>query len=202
MTTTWIAGGGEGEEPYTDIRYEKSAPPDQGIAKITIARPEVRNAFRPRTVIEMARALTDAQRGHRGRRDRAHRRRARGVLLRRRPARAGRLGISQRRRRRQGRGGAVPRDRPASADPPAAQARRGDGRRIRDRRRARAASRVRSDDRRRERALRAGRPQGRLLRRRLRRGPAGEHGGAEEGEGDLVPVPAVLRARRRSRWGS
>ncbi len=61
MTTTWIAGGGEGEEPYTDIRYEKSAPPDEGIAKITIARPEVRNAFRPRTVIEMARALTDAQ---------------------------------------------------------------------------------------------------------------------------------------------
>ena len=29
---------------YTDIRFEKC---DDGIAKITIARPEVRNAFRP-----------------------------------------------------------------------------------------------------------------------------------------------------------
>ena len=28
---------------YTDIRYETA----EGIAKITIARPEVRNAFRP-----------------------------------------------------------------------------------------------------------------------------------------------------------
>jgi naphthoate synthase len=61
MTTTWIgaAAGPEGE--YTDIRYERSAPPDEGIAKITIARPEVRNAFRPRTVIEMARAFKEAQ---------------------------------------------------------------------------------------------------------------------------------------------
>jgi naphthoate synthase len=49
--------GGE----FTDIRYEKSAGPDAGIAKITIARPEVRNAFRPRTVIEMARAFEDAR---------------------------------------------------------------------------------------------------------------------------------------------
>ena len=39
---TWIAAG-----EYTDIRYEKSA--DGGIAKITIDRPEVRNAFRPLT---------------------------------------------------------------------------------------------------------------------------------------------------------
>src|SRR5207245_10678026 len=44
-----------------DIRYEKSAPPEQGIAKITIARPEVRNAFRPRTVVEISRALEDAR---------------------------------------------------------------------------------------------------------------------------------------------
>jgi len=35
---------------YTDIRFEKSA---DGIAKITIARPEVRNAFRPKTVMEL-----------------------------------------------------------------------------------------------------------------------------------------------------
>jgi len=61
MTTTWIPAADRGEDAYTDIRYEKSAPPDQGIAKITIARPEVRNAFRPRTVIEMARAFEDAR---------------------------------------------------------------------------------------------------------------------------------------------
>jgi len=48
-------------EPFTDIRYEKSAGADAGIAKITIARPEVRNAFRPRTVIEMSRAFEDAR---------------------------------------------------------------------------------------------------------------------------------------------
>ena len=57
MTTAWIPAQGE----YTDIRYEKSAEPEAGIAKITIARPEVRNAFRPRTVIEMSRALEDAR---------------------------------------------------------------------------------------------------------------------------------------------
>src|SRR5882724_9354148 len=39
---------------FEDIRYETSA---DGIAKITIDRPEVRNAFRPQTVIEMSRAF-------------------------------------------------------------------------------------------------------------------------------------------------
>ena len=43
---------------YTDIRYEKSA---EGIAKITINRPEVRNAFRPLTVREMRIALEEAR---------------------------------------------------------------------------------------------------------------------------------------------
>ena len=43
---------------YTDIRYEHSA---DGIAKITICRPEVRNAFRPQTLIEMSEALMDAR---------------------------------------------------------------------------------------------------------------------------------------------
>jgi naphthoate synthase len=54
--------GPEGE--LTDIRYEKSAGDGglpSGIAKITIARPEVRNAFRPRTIIEISRALEDAR---------------------------------------------------------------------------------------------------------------------------------------------
>ena len=36
---------------YEDIRYEKSE--DGAIAKITINRPEVRNAFRPLTVTEL-----------------------------------------------------------------------------------------------------------------------------------------------------
>jgi naphthoate synthase len=39
---------------YTDIKLEKT---DDGIAKITINRPEVRNAFRPQTVKEMLEAL-------------------------------------------------------------------------------------------------------------------------------------------------
>jgi naphthoate synthase len=43
---------------YTDIRYEKA---EEGIAKITINRPEVRNAFRPETVREMQAAFNDAR---------------------------------------------------------------------------------------------------------------------------------------------
>jgi naphthoate synthase len=46
---------------YTDIRYEKATGADAGIAKITINRPEVRNAFRPETVVEMADAFTRAR---------------------------------------------------------------------------------------------------------------------------------------------
>ena len=42
---------------WTDIRYETA----EGIAKITINRPEVRNAFRPQTVSELSRAFTLAQ---------------------------------------------------------------------------------------------------------------------------------------------
>jgi naphthoate synthase len=43
---------------YEDIRYELSG---DGIAKITINRPEVRNAFRPQTVVEMMRAFDAAR---------------------------------------------------------------------------------------------------------------------------------------------
>lgn len=51
----WVAEG-----DYTDIRYHKA----EGIAKITINRPEVRNAFRPLTVKEMRHALNDARDDH------------------------------------------------------------------------------------------------------------------------------------------
>jgi naphthoate synthase len=61
MSTEWIASGPTGADAYTDIRYDKSAGADAGIARIMIARPEVRNAFRPRTVIEMSHALEDAR---------------------------------------------------------------------------------------------------------------------------------------------
>ena len=43
---------------FQDVIYEKS---DEGIAKITINRPEVRNAFRPLTVREMQAAFNDAR---------------------------------------------------------------------------------------------------------------------------------------------
>jgi len=50
----WVPDG-----DYADIRYERSREP--GIAKITIDRPEVRNAFRPQTVVELADAFTRAR---------------------------------------------------------------------------------------------------------------------------------------------
>ena len=49
----WRASG-----EYTDIRYETTA---DGIAKITICRPEVHNAFRPKTLIEISDALVTAR---------------------------------------------------------------------------------------------------------------------------------------------
>ncbi len=49
----WTAAG-----DYSDIRYELSG---DGIAKITIARPEARNAFRPQTLFQLSDAFTLAQ---------------------------------------------------------------------------------------------------------------------------------------------
>ena len=51
-TINWVEAG-----KFTDIKYHKA----EGIAKITINRPEVRNAFRPLTVEEMKMALEDAR---------------------------------------------------------------------------------------------------------------------------------------------
>ena len=45
------------QQGFEDVIYEKA----DGIAKITINRPEVRNAFRPLTVQEMQRAFADAR---------------------------------------------------------------------------------------------------------------------------------------------
>ena len=52
MATKWKKAGN-----YKDIIYEKM----DGIAKVTINRPEVRNAFRPETVMEMYSAFSDAR---------------------------------------------------------------------------------------------------------------------------------------------
>ena len=49
-----VAPGGE---KFTDIKYEAA----DGIAKITITRPEVRNAFRPQTIIELQSAFSLAR---------------------------------------------------------------------------------------------------------------------------------------------
>lgn len=51
-TVNWIAAG-----EFSDILYHKA----EGIAKITINRPERRNAFRPQTVDQMIEALQDAR---------------------------------------------------------------------------------------------------------------------------------------------
>jgi naphthoate synthase len=53
VSVTWTSAG-----DYSDIRYETSG---DGIAKITIDRPEVRNAFRPLTIVEISSALERAR---------------------------------------------------------------------------------------------------------------------------------------------
>ncbi|HEY6566435.1 MAG TPA: enoyl-CoA hydratase-related protein, partial [Actinomycetota bacterium] len=52
----WKPSGGP-TAGFTDVRYETS----DGIAKITIDRPEVRNAFRPRTTAELITAFDVAR---------------------------------------------------------------------------------------------------------------------------------------------
>jgi naphthoate synthase len=53
MSVTWTPAA-----EYEDIKYEHSG---DGIAKITINRPEVRNAFRPQTVVELMDAFEKAR---------------------------------------------------------------------------------------------------------------------------------------------
>ena len=52
IAADWTSSG-----EYGDIRYETA----EGIAKITIDRPEVRNAFRPQTLFELAHAFNVAR---------------------------------------------------------------------------------------------------------------------------------------------
>ncbi|XP_057948885.1 1,4-dihydroxy-2-naphthoyl-CoA synthase, peroxisomal isoform X2 [Malania oleifera] len=54
-----VARGDESGEEFTDIVYEKAV--GEGIAKITINRPERRNAFRPQTIKELSWAFNDAR---------------------------------------------------------------------------------------------------------------------------------------------
>src|SRR6266508_3737721 len=117
---------------YEDIRYETA----DGIAKITIDRPEVRNAFRPETLIEISAAL-----------ERAREDTSVGVIV-------------------------------LTGEGPLAFCSGGD-------QRVRGDSGYLTDPG-------AGRA---VVRRRLRRGPAGEPGRTQEGQGDLVPVPPVLGCR-------
>jgi naphthoate synthase len=55
----WKVTSDDEEKDFTDIVYEKSV--GEGIAKISINRPERRNAFRPHTVKELIRAFNDAR---------------------------------------------------------------------------------------------------------------------------------------------
>jgi naphthoate synthase len=53
----WQASGPADGQKYSDILYETA----EGIAKITINRPEVRNAFRPTTLFELSSAFNAAR---------------------------------------------------------------------------------------------------------------------------------------------
>ncbi|KAI0516194.1 hypothetical protein KFK09_008866 [Dendrobium nobile] len=55
----WRPALDESGQEFTDIHYEKSV--GEGIAKITINRPERRNAFGPHTIKELMRAFNDAR---------------------------------------------------------------------------------------------------------------------------------------------
>ena len=56
MNITWKSNG-----EYDDIRYEKGENAADGIIRITINRPEVRNSFRPKTIKELKVAFENAR---------------------------------------------------------------------------------------------------------------------------------------------
>ncbi|KAF9626694.1 hypothetical protein IFM89_038789 [Coptis chinensis] len=55
----WRVAVDESGKEFTDIIYEKAV--GEAIAKVTINRPEKRNAFRPHTIKELIRAFNDAR---------------------------------------------------------------------------------------------------------------------------------------------
>ncbi|KGN51798.1 1,4-dihydroxy-2-naphthoyl-CoA synthase, peroxisomal [Cucumis sativus] len=59
LPVVWSKAGDEFGKEFTDIIYEKAV--GEAIAKITINRPERRNAFRPQTIKELIRAFNDAR---------------------------------------------------------------------------------------------------------------------------------------------
>ena len=183
-------GGGE----YEDIRYELA----DGIAKLTIDRPEVRNAFRPETLVELSDAL-----------ERAREDTDVGVIV---LTGEGPLafcsGGDQRVRGDSGyvAGGATVgrfhvtdlqvqmRRTPKPIVAMIAGYAIGGGHVLH----VVCDLSIAADN---ARFGQTG-PEGRQLRRRLRRQPARRSGRPEEGQGDLVPVPPVLGATRRWRWAS
>ncbi len=185
------------DREYSDIRYEVATPPGMDgvqIAKLTICRPEVRNAFRPQTLIELADAF-----------DRAREDLSVGVIVL--TGEGDQAFCSGGDQRVRGDTGYLAEDEAAK---------QGVGRfhvtdlQVQMRRLPKpiiamvagyaiggghvSARRLRPHHRGRQRSLRADRPKGRQLRRRIRIERAVPPGRAEEGEGDLVPLPAVRRA--------
>src|SRR5216110_2393398 len=136
---------------YGDIRYEVA----EGIAKLTISRPEVRNAFRPRTLYELQDAL-----------ERARSDPTVGVIVL--TGEGPHAFCSGGDQRIRGDDGYVGDDGVGRVNVLDLQIQT---RRLRDRRRARPARRVRPHHRRRQRTVRADGPEGRFVRRRLRVGP-------------------------------
>ena len=177
------------EGDYEDILYERG----DAIAKISINRPEVHNAFRPPTLAELRDAFTRA-------RDDTE---VAAIIFTGAGDEAFCSGGDQRIR---GDDGYIGDDEVAE---------QGVGRldvgdlhvQIRRlpkpvvamvagyavRRRPHPSSGLRPDDRRRQRRLRPDRTAGRELRRWLRRLPPGAQRRGQEGEGDLVPLPALRR---------
>ena len=183
---------------YEDVIYEKA----DGIARITINRPERRNAFRPPTLAELRDAFTRA-------RDDLD---VGSIILTGAGDEAFCSGGDQKIR---GDDGYIGSDEVAQkgvgrldvgdlhvqirrTPKPVVAAVAGLG----GRRRPHPPPRLRSDDRGRERPIRADRPACGQLRRRLRGGPARSPGRRQAGEGDLVPVRGSTTPTRRSRWGS
>ena len=196
-TASTRRSSGSRAHEYGDLLYEKG----DGIAKISINRPEVRNAFRPQTLAELRdafnRARDDTEVGSiifTGAGDEAFcsggDQRIRGD--------DGYIGddeVAAEGRRPAGR------RRPARADPPLPKPVVAMVAGLRGRRRPHPAPRLRPDDRRRERPLRADRPAGRQLRRRLRRLAARQQHRRQARQGDLVPLPPLRRGRGARRWG-